>query len=211
MYYVGVGKQQVDISGNINYNGGINLLCGISGKARSGKNTVALPFIQAGFKCIALADKVKEIARDLFGWDGKKDEKGRNLLIAIGMLGRQIDPDVWIKYAMEKIKTGEHVVIPDIRFKNEASWIKAHKGVLIRVVRPALEKLDMDEWRKSKSEIDLDCWEDWDYIIVEDDYKMLQEKAKDIRHKVFGKRYGKLQKVIVKTLQDEIAEELKGI
>lgn len=183
-------------------------LVACSGHARAGKSTVAIPFIKAGFKQVALADKVKEIATELFGWDGKKDEKGRNLLIAIGMLGRQIDPDVWIKYAMEKIKPGENVVIPDIRFKNEATWIKASKGILIRVVRPALEKLDKDEWRKSRSEVDLDCWEDWDYIIVEDDYKILQEKARDIRHKVFGKRYGKLQEVIVKTLQDEIAEEL---
>ena len=148
----------------------------------------------------------------MFGWDGKKNEAGRKLLIDLGEKMREISPDVWIRYVIKNIKPGENVVIPDIRYKNEASWIKANNGILIRVIRPALEKLDKEEWRKSRSEIDLDYWEDWDYIIVEDDYKKLQEKAIDLRHKIFGKRYGKLREKAKEILVSEIAEELrKGI
>lgn len=184
------------------------MLIGISGHARAGKDTIAEAFTRAGYRRISLADKLKEVARDLFGWDGEKDEEGRKLLILLGAKMREISSDVWIRYVMRNLKAGENVVIPDIRYKNEASWIKAHKGVLIRVVRPMLKELS-EGWRRDKSEIDLDFWEDWDYIIVEDDFKKLQEKALDVRHKIFQKRYGKLLVKAEEVLVSEIAKELR--
>ena len=65
----------------------------ISGKAESGKNTVA-DFIANYYmksyidknnfiRGVAFADEVKSIAYNL-GWDGVKDSKGRELLQQIG-------------------------------------------------------------------------------------------------------------------------------
>ena len=69
----------------------------ISGKAESGKNTVA-DFIANHYNSLnldrnvlvrdyAFADEVKEIACRL-GWDRRKDSKGRELLQQIGAWGR---------------------------------------------------------------------------------------------------------------------------
>ena len=76
----------------------------ISGKAESGKNTVA-DFIANHYKSLnldrnvlvrdyAFADEVKEIACRL-GWDRRKDSKGRELLQQIGAWGRYYNKDFW--------------------------------------------------------------------------------------------------------------------
>ena len=61
----------------------------IHGKARSGKDTVA-EMIRNNCKVRGLssainsnAHSVKEVAREVFSWDGVKDERGRRLLIDI--------------------------------------------------------------------------------------------------------------------------------
>ena len=57
----------------------------ISGKAESGKSTLAkyltTEIANANYAsyCIPFAGAVKKIAKEM-GWDGNKDEKGRNLL-----------------------------------------------------------------------------------------------------------------------------------
>ena len=76
----------------------------ISGKAESGKNTVA-DFIANYYmksyidknnfiRGVAFADEVKSIAYSL-GWDGVKDLKGRELLQQIGAWGRYYNTDFW--------------------------------------------------------------------------------------------------------------------
>jgi hypothetical protein len=58
----------------------------MNGSAESGKGTV-VKYIKESFDLkvekYSSILYVKEVARDKFGWDGKKDEKGRNLLSAL--------------------------------------------------------------------------------------------------------------------------------
>ena len=62
----------------------------ISGKARSGKDTLAKvlgDYLKEQGKEVLIthyADSLKYICETVFKWDGKKDEKGRQLLIDIG-------------------------------------------------------------------------------------------------------------------------------
>ena len=64
----------------------------ISGKARSGKDTVFNLFEDIlgrdRVKRWAFADYLKEICSDYFYWNGVKDDKGRNLLIKVGQFLR---------------------------------------------------------------------------------------------------------------------------
>ena len=61
--------------------------------------------------------------------------------------GRSIQPDFWLRIAQSHID-GIRVstfgqlpdfVISDVRFENEANWIRAQGGVIWRIVRPGVE------------------------------------------------------------------------
>ena len=50
------------------------------------------------YKKFSFADKLKEIAKDLFFMK----EKNRNLLINIGQKMRDIDENIWVNYTIKK-------------------------------------------------------------------------------------------------------------
>lgn len=83
------------------------ILIGLCGRAGAGKNAVA-DGIQKFYGDslvvqLAFADAVKEIARS-FGWNGKKDERGRRLLQVVGTeAGREYDPNIWINKVDAKV------------------------------------------------------------------------------------------------------------
>lgn len=64
----------------------------LSGKARSGKDTVFSLmkeyFGEMACQRFAFADYLKKICKDDFGWDGSKEGQGRDLLITVGQLLR---------------------------------------------------------------------------------------------------------------------------
>ena len=67
------------------------------------------------------------VATTYFGWDGEKDEKGRELLQKLGTdLGRTNNPNVWVNCVKEIVKAlqteYDFVLIPDVRFPNEMDW-----------------------------------------------------------------------------------------
>lgn len=117
----------------------------ISGLLKSGKSTLANEIfwrieneVAYGKKDLystmyrySFASKVKEIAKEQFGWDGKKDEKGRRLLQRIGTeVGRAYNKDIWVDYFSEFMnertnfeKLPTLFIIDDWRFKNEAENI----------------------------------------------------------------------------------------
>ncbi len=126
----------------------INLVL-LGGRAGVGKTTAAL-FLQNSLRNYpslkvdhtAFATSLKEIARNCFGWDGVKDEKGRRLLQVIGTdAGRTYDEDIWVK------KTDDHLLtelphfafIDDWRFPNEKSFYEKsfmYDITTIRIERP---------------------------------------------------------------------------
>ena len=95
---------------------------GILGKMGSGKSTLANMIIDKDVRYTryAFGDKVKEIAKNLFGMI----EKDRNLLQTIGGKMREIDDCVWVNYVINQIKNTSFVVIDDVRYENEVLTLK---------------------------------------------------------------------------------------
>jgi dephospho-CoA kinase len=114
------------------------MIIAISGKLQSGKDTIAdYLVLKHGFTRIAFADKLKDIARDLFNWDGVKDDSGRKLLQELGCQMRNVRKDVWVEFVFEVIKMHKNIdwVIPDVRFINEAVMAKENNAHLWRIDR----------------------------------------------------------------------------
>lgn len=109
-------------------------LIGLAGYAGSGKDAIATELVQQhGFQRVAFADAVKGVARTL-GWDGAKDDAGRQMLQEVGMLARQANPDHWVAQ-VEAQFDGHRVVVTDVRFQNEVEAIRRAGGVVLRVTR----------------------------------------------------------------------------
>jgi hypothetical protein len=73
----------------------------VSGRAGSGKSTFSnycIDYLKSlGHRAtlVPFAKGVKRTAKDCFGWDGKKDRKGRKLLQDIGLVGRAYNENLW--------------------------------------------------------------------------------------------------------------------
>lgn len=93
----------------------------IIGKMCSGKSTLAqkIKLIDNRYEIFSFGQKIKDIAIELFNMK----EKDRNLLINIGMKMREIDPDIWVKYIIEKTKDKKFCIIDDVRFQNEYDYL----------------------------------------------------------------------------------------
>jgi hypothetical protein len=122
-------------------------VAGIAGKAGSGKDTCAAFLVDRGFKRYAFADPIKSTINPLFGWGSRH---------AFGDLKEEVDPywgvspryvyqvfgtefarelirdDFWLKVAELHLRDVPLVVIPDVRFENEATWVRKH-GVLFHL------------------------------------------------------------------------------
>jgi hypothetical protein len=74
-----------------------------------------------------LASPIKLVAYDFFGWDGRKNERGRTLLQQIGDVGRAYDVDMFVKKLEEKelsLFPSNFVLIDDWRYPNEKSYFE---------------------------------------------------------------------------------------
>lgn len=135
-------------------------LVGITGKMGTGKSSAAEVFETYGYARKSFATPLKHLARTYFGWDEKKDERGRKLLQILGTeAGRGYDKDVWVKHMEKSIEASMKVmqnnnqdceiVIDDIRFDNEAQLIRDLGGIVIHL---ASEGYSMGELSNHDSE-----------------------------------------------------------
>lgn len=137
-----------------------NRLIGLHGFARSGKDSVAHVLKHYGYEQIVLARPILDalitlnpiVQADTKGRtyrfnevlveegyeEAKKTLEFRRLMQVFGTeVGRGImGDDVWLEVADKKMTVGQRYVISDVRFQNEADWIKDHGGMLVKVVRP---------------------------------------------------------------------------
>ncbi len=94
--------------------------CGAMG---SGKTFAAnLIKSQQDVNVLSIAKPIKEIVTDM-------GHKGRSAHIMVGMVGRQVDDNVWVNNLMDRIDSHEkagrtNLVVDDIRFQNEAKALK---------------------------------------------------------------------------------------
>lgn len=110
---------------------------GLIGLAGSGKDTAAEALYRKHYNRVAFADAVKNLAFE-FGWNGLKDERGRRLLQDLGMAGRAYKESIWIDHVREnRIGLSNHV-FTDVRFQNEADYIRGLGGIIVRIVRPGI-------------------------------------------------------------------------
>lgn len=88
----------------------------LSGKGGTGKDTVADYLVAMyGFKKISFAEPIYKIAKEYFGME----IKDRWLLQQIGNKLREIDDEVWVRYAFNEASKYEKVVFADTRFEIE--------------------------------------------------------------------------------------------
>ena len=135
------------------------LIIGIAGHYGSGKDTFGEELLRVlnerqpdSAKIFKFAGPLKEMAEKYFGWDGSKGEGcrydamlghqyvgGRKLLQGLGMVMREeVDGDFWMDRLAHTIDEDDcrYAIVTDTRFTNEAKWVRATGGHMIRVVRP---------------------------------------------------------------------------
>lgn len=162
----------------------------ISGHARNGKDTLASILDRklkaAGYKVLIThyADLVKYVCEKYFGWDGLKDERGRNLLQYVGTdVVRYQSPDFWVDF-IKSILTlfrnhWDFVIIPDTRFPNEINVLKndGFDVIHLRIERPDFDNGLTEEQKKHPSETSLDNIKPDCVIINDADIIVLTKKA----------------------------------
>ena len=138
------------------------MIIGLTGYAQSGKDTVAQILVDKfGFTRVAFADPIRDFCYqvnpivgwvageaimlknvvDRDGWDeAKKSDSVRRTLQNVGVAARDNFGDTfWIVRAFEKVKDAENIVVTDVRFRNEADYIKSYENSQIwRVRRPGV-------------------------------------------------------------------------
>lgn len=157
-------------------------IIGLSGHKRSGKNAAYIlakllldPDETGRVVRLGFADPLKKMARDEFGWDGRKDENGRKLLQDLGVAMRSVNEDYWVRKMAARLNEliGSRmfpakkepplaILVTDCRFDNEIEMIKRLGGVVWRLERPGLPKTDTHV-----SETALDDYQ-FDHLIVAD-------------------------------------------
>lgn len=124
-----------------------------------GKTTCADYLVgRYGYVRTSLADPIKDIARQGFGWDGQKDERGRRLLQDLGTAGRAYDPALWLRRFDEWfLSHGEGpVVVDDVRLLNEVVHLERLGFLSVLIVRESSAARPVDSLGEHETETELD-------------------------------------------------------
>jgi hypothetical protein len=129
------------------------------GKAQSGKDTFAEVLVrEGGYVRMAFADELKRDVAAFLGITTDELEERKNefrtALQAYGTRRREQDGrSYWLGRLEPKLTSaldaGSNVVVTDVRYQNEADWIRALGGVLIRRVRKDHRGLTGEQERHS--------------------------------------------------------------
>lgn len=122
------------------------MIIGLTGKARVGKDTAGKFIESYGYTRLAFADPIKAGLQAMIpGWDSYAKEEPivelaglspRVLMQTLGTeWGRSLDSEFWIRVASMRLPADRNVVITDVRFNNEALWVKRQGGRIIKIER----------------------------------------------------------------------------
>lgn len=167
------------------------MIIGFGHKAQTGKDTAADYLVSKyRYTRVAFAEALKRTAMAAFGFtvdqvygDKKLDidlfwgNTPAHFLQVIGtdLFRDKVDQDFWVKRLHNDLVTAADalnkniahlkVVIPDVRFHNEAEAIKSWGGIVVRVDRDESLRRDAGRDPNHPSETALDDFTDWDYIL----------------------------------------------
>lgn len=136
------------------------MILGISGKAESGKDTIAniIKEIYPDTVILHFGDALKDVVSRAFNivretldsQEGKKEIypylgiTKREILQKVGTLFREnFFEDIWINNVMNQIDNPNGIyVIPDVRYPKELEAIQYMGGLVIRVERPGIKRME---------------------------------------------------------------------
>ena len=168
----------------------------IGGKARNGKDTVASIikkiYDEKEKKLLNLqfSSYIKEYAKKISNWDGSEETKPRALLQELGtqVIRQKIDELFFVKRIIGDIKVYSYyfdvLTVSDVRTKVEIDLPKKELDniIAIKVVRPDFDNGLTEEQKNHFTEIDLDDYDKFDYVIVNDG--SLDDLEKKVREMV---------------------------
>lgn len=138
------------------------VLIGLHGLSRSGKDTAADYLVEhCGFVKVAFAGPLKKAAAEMLGlplvdmYEGDREKKlplyGVSIRQVLQLMGTEfaremLHKDFWVlrmKQELENLeKKGQgKVVITDVRFDNEAIFVRKHGGTVVVIDRPGLKRM----------------------------------------------------------------------
>lgn len=139
------------------------MILGISGLKRSGKDTLARFFVDRGWHRYGLADPIKAACSAIFDWSPDHIESHKetvdprwNISPRRGMqiMGTEVFREMlprlvegfpasfWISRMVQEyegLAPGAEMVVPDVRFLDEAAAIREMGGKIVKVIRPDLQ------------------------------------------------------------------------
>lgn len=148
-------------------------IIGIAGCAQAGKDTVAdLLHDHTGERIVHFADALRDLAEKLdpliseppfdgvmawpkplshfarthdYAWI-KEYTNYRDVLVRLGAGAREaISPRVWISALDERTESWTGFLVADVRYANEANWVKACGGEVWYVIRPGFDAANEEE------------------------------------------------------------------
>ena len=157
-------------------------LVGLSGKKRSGKDTLGDVFAQHGYQKYALADPIKDAAQTIFNFsdaqlngDRKEEEDPywnrtpREVMQHFGTdaFRSEYGPDVWVDSLFQRLRfeLPLRAVVTDVRFPNEVTGVQEVGGDVIRI--DASERLSSSDGHASETA--LDGYEGYDRVVQNND------------------------------------------
>ena len=137
-------------------------LIGLCGYARSGKDAAASALTKHGYFRLSFADNLRSLAYatnplisqphstnptylaatvDAVGWEKAKENPSvRRILQDLGLAARQtFGEDCWVDALHRQREDGKRYVITDVRFENEAQFIRSVGGKILHITRPGAE------------------------------------------------------------------------
>lgn len=155
-------------------------LIGLTGYARSGKDAAASFLVERGWKRLAFADAVrkgllamnpiitgsrrlKDIV-DEDGWDyAKLNPEVRRLLQVYGTeAGRDIHGSCcWadiVACQIVSLRGNYHIVVTDVRFREEVRMIQVYGGQIIRIAKPGVGPVNDHKSDTAIDRIQEDSW-----------------------------------------------------
>ena len=175
------------------------MLIGIHGKSHSGKTSLSRWLGSSqGFKERSFSNPIRQLCQMHFDGEGRgrsrierflerpqffarpTREWERNVLRIIGSAYRAVDEDYWLRQCHEP---SGNTVYDDVRYPNEARWVRDRGGILIRLTEIPIGYT----WDEHESETALDEWTDWDAVYeripdstVEDMYAWAEKQLQGV-------------------------------